>query len=54
MTTKRRIYKPRKTNLLNMLNEKSLSVIKQFGYIYKDPNTGNVRMRPFRNFNRAG
>lgn len=37
----------RRNTLLDMLDERSLTVLKNFGHIYTDPKTGKRRMRPF-------
>ncbi len=41
------MYKPSKPKLLDMLDQKSLEVLKNFGHIFTDPATGKRRMRPF-------
>lgn len=35
--------------LLDMLDEKSLEAIKNFGHVYKDKYTGRTRIRVFKN-----
>jgi len=35
--------------LLDMLDEKSLNAIKNFGHVYKDRFTGRTRIRVFKN-----
>ena len=40
-----------KTNLLNCLNEKSLNVLRKFGYIYRCPNSGKLYIRPYKKIN---
>lgn len=40
-------YNPQKSTLLDMLDERSLAVLKNFGHIYVDPKSGKRRMRAF-------
>ena len=51
MTISKRKHKTEHTNLLNILNEKSLDVLRNFGHIYRGPNSGKLYMRPYKNIN---
>jgi hypothetical protein len=49
MEKKKTRYKPERTNLLNMLNEKSLEAIRHFGHVYEGPNSGKRYLRIYKN-----
>lgn len=51
MEKKKTRYKPEKTNLLNMLNDKSLAVIRHFGHVYEGPESGKRYLRIYKNNN---
>lgn len=42
------VIKP-KFGLLDMLDEKSLAVMKKFGHVYEDRYTGKTKIRVFKN-----
>jgi len=37
-----------KIRLMDVLNAKSLSTLSKFGYIYKDKNTGKIKIRVYK------
>lgn len=48
MSKQKQKYKSKKMDFLNMLDEKSLNIFRKFGYIFRDPVSGRLQMRVYK------